>query len=55
MIDENSGRLLILGAFTEQSLDTISNMLLDVQSQMIQMNSCWSETLARFFYELKQQ
>jgi len=53
MIEDDSGRLLLLENFTEKSLDSISNMLLDVQSQMIQMNSCWSETLARFFYELK--
>ena len=50
---DNSSRLLILQAFTEKNLDNINNMLLDVQAQMIQMNQCWSETLARFFYELK--
>lgn len=50
---DNSSRLFILSAFTEKNLDNINSMLLDVQSQMIQMNQCWSETLARFFYELK--
>jgi hypothetical protein len=38
MILDNSGRLFILQAFTEKSLDNINNMLLDVQSKMIQMN-----------------
>ena len=55
MVLDNSSRLFILQAFTEKNLDNINNMLLDVQAQMIQMNQCWSETLARFFYELKQQ
>ena len=55
MVLDNSSRLVILQAFTEKNLDNINNMLLDVQAQMIQMNQCWSETLARFFYELKQQ
>ena len=50
---ENSNRLLILLAFSEKNLDSINNMLLDMQAQMIQMNQFWSGTLARFFYELK--
>ena len=32
MILDNSGRLVVLQAFTEKSLDNINNMLLDVQS-----------------------
>lgn len=52
---DTSGRMFIMQAFTNKSLENINNMLLDVQAQMMQMNQCWSETLARFFYELKQQ
>lgn len=52
---DSQGRMFIMQAFTNKSLESINGMLLDVQAQMMQMNQCWSETLARFFYELRQQ
>lgn len=54
-IQDSSNRMFVMQSFTSKSLQSINNMLLDVQAQMMQMNQCWSETLARFFYELKQQ
>ena len=39
----------------ENQLDGIRDELLDVQSQLVIMNSSWSENVMRSFYELKAQ
>ena len=51
---EEGSRFVISLTFTEKYLQEVNNQILDTQSQFMQLNQGWSETLARFCYELKQ-
>ena len=52
---EDGRQLIISLVFAEKYIQEVKNSLIDIQTGFTSMNQGWSETLARFFYELKQQ